>query len=595
MSIKKDWGRMMVMFSQAYQQANFLGMDFFEVANLLNEGVLGIDADGWINIFNPAAELTTGLKAAGVLGKQFTEVFSSTDLSEALKRKEKKNSLEIVINGIKVSGKVEPLIKDGEFKGLLFLFAQCSAFVRELEKIKKISKELNAVIDSSFDGIFITSPDGMTERVNAAYERILGLSRQELEGKNVKALVREGVINVCITPLVVKRKKPVTTLQKLHNGKTVMITGNPIFGDDGEVIKVVTNVRDVTELYQLKEELEASKKLTKRYKTKLENFRERVFKSQEVIGNSTAMRKILELSFALAQVNSTVLIQGKSGVGKEVIARLIHNASPRREYPFVKINCGGIPENLLESELFGYVPGAFTGANREGKKGLFEAGDKGTVFLDEISELPMMLQVKLLQVLQDYQIVKVGGTEPIHIDIRIIAATNKNLEEQVEKGEFREDLFYRLNVVPLLIPELKERREDIPELLYYYLDKYNSKYGMDKKLSPEALQLLVEYSWPGNVRQLKNIVERFIVSSTSNIIDVDDLPLKFKQERTDEESAVEVRKITPLRQAVEQVEKELIREALNCSGSTYEAAKLLQVSQPTVFRKAKKYFGYVDK
>lgn len=310
-----------------------------------------------------------------------------------------------------------------------------------------------------------------------------------------------------------------------------------------------------------------------------------------VIAYSVEMGRVLQLAAKVAPVNTTVLILGESGVGKEVVARFIHRTSPRRDGPFVNINCGAIPATLLESELFGYESGAFTGARREGKPGMIEVASGGTLFLDEISELSTDLQVKLLQVIQERKLVRVGGVKPLDVDIRIIAATNRDLAAMVARGEFRADLFYRLNVVPITIPPLRERPDDVIPLIYHFLDRYNRAHGYRKTISEEAREILTRYSWPGNVRELENLIERLVVTAEGDEIGAGDLPMQILEEGGARRPRVVVGGIMPLRQAIEEVERQIIERALAEKRSTYSIARLLGVNQSTVVRKIKKYVG----
>ncbi|MEC9488043.1 MAG: sigma 54-interacting transcriptional regulator, partial [Halanaerobium sp.] len=303
-----------------------------------------------------------------------------------------------------------------------------------------------------------------------------------------------------------------------------------------------------------------------------------------------AMESVLNLAEKVARVNSTVLLQGESGVGKGVVARIIHDLSAREDGPFVAINCGAIPETLLESELFGYETGAFTGASRKGKPGLIETAEGGTLFLDEITEIPLNLQVKLLQVIQERRLVRIGGVRPIAVDIRVIAATNQDIEMLVREGLFREDLYYRLNVVPIKIPPLRERQEDIIPLINHFLERYNKKYGQEKDLTREAKRALKKYHWPGNCRELENLIERLVVTSEQAVIGLTDLPQNIKGYMPG--NPVEVHRLLPLGEARELVEKLLLEKARAEaeSGSTYEMARILSVDQSTVVRKWNKYF-----
>jgi TyrR family helix-turn-helix protein len=300
------------------------------------------------------------------------------------------------------------------------------------------------------------------------------------------------------------------------------------------------------------------------------------------------MKTLLSTVVRLAQFDSTILVTGESGTGKELIAETLHKNSTRKNGPFIKVNCGAIPENLLESELFGYDYGAFTGAKKEGKAGYFQLATGGTLFLDEIGDLPFNLQVKLLRVLQNKEIVRVGGSKSIPVDVRIVTGTNHNLLEQVEKKMFREDLYYRLNVVPIHVPPLRDRKEDIPALVTHFMQLYNRKHKLNKKIAPELVDIFMGYSWPGNVRELENLIERLLVVTTKDLITREDLP-SFLTEALPSSSEILVTGILPLQDAVETVEKQILTKAYEKYRTTRQMAKELKVDASTVVRKAAKY------
>ena len=308
--------------------------------------------------------------------------------------------------------------------------------------------------------------------------------------------------------------------------------------------------------------------------------------TEKIVFESEAMQNVIALTKRLASVNTTVLITGESGVGKGLIARTLHEEGNRWQKPFVTVNCGAIPENLIESELFGYVAGAFTGSRSGGKKGLFEAAQDGTIFLDEISELPLNLQVKLLQVIQERQITPVGGTKQIPVDVRIISATNRDLESLVREGRFREDLYYRLNVVPINVPPLRERPDDIMPLIQRNLARCNKDLGEDKTISAGALAVLLKYPWPGNIRELQNIVERLVITTSHDVITEDDIFIFIKQAADENPTVYEELSLTA---ALEKAEKEILSQAVDNYGSTRAIARVLKVSQPTIVRKLNKY------
>lgn len=352
-------------------------------------------------------------------------------------------------------------------------------------------------------------------------------------------------------------------------------------------------MRDITELNMLKQRLEQVQGLSELYASELSSLRIKYASPLRLVANSVPMRKMLEMVFRVAQVESTILITGESGTGKELIAEIIHENSPCRTGPYLKLNCGAIPEHLLESELFGYEGGAFTGARKEGKPGYFELADGGTLFLDEIAELPLGLQVKLLRVLQSKEITRVGGTTPFSVDVRIIAATNRDLMELVKSKLFRGDLYYRLNVLPINVPPLRERKDDIPNLVAYFMKVFNEKYQLAKRVSPEVIDIFMEHNWPGNVRELENLIERLVVITAGDMITTADMPAHlFPESITDKDTeapAVSVSAIIPFKDAVESVERQILEQAYEKFSSARQIARELQVDVSTIVRKAAKY------
>lgn len=453
----------------------------------------------------------------------------------------------------------------------------------ERASVPELFKELSAIIHSSYDGIFIADGNGVVLRLNQAYERITGIRASEIVGKNMKELVEAGFYDESVTLLVIDKRETVTINQTVRKNRKILVTGNPIFDEAGNLFRVVTNVRDITELTLLQNQLLQTKEQTLKYKTELSHLRAMQIQDKEIISRSTNMLKVIELSVKVADVDSTVLINGESGTGKEMIAKLIHKHGRSVVRPFIKINCAAIPEALLESELFGYEGGAFTGAKREGKPGLFELAHTGTLFLDEVGDLPLLLQVKLLRAIQEKEIMRVGGTKPIHIDARIIAATHRNIAQMVQEGTFRQDLYYRLMVVPIYLPPLRKRKEDIPLLVMHFIDKFNQHFGYNKKIMPHVIDTLANYSWPGNVRELENVIERMMVTALGDEITPDLMPENISPK------AFLPKRGTKLKDAVEQTEAYLLSEGYKESGSWPKVAEMLGVDRTTVFRKVTKY------
>ncbi|HOH56527.1 MAG TPA: sigma 54-interacting transcriptional regulator [Smithellaceae bacterium] len=461
--------------------------------------------------------------------------------------------------------------------------------ITELKSYQELHRRLEAIIESSYDGLYITDGKAKTLLVNSAYERITGISRNNLIGRNMKDLVKEKLYDHSVTLEVLKSKRSVTIMQHIKGGKEVIVTGAPIFDADGEISMVVTNVRDITELNQLRTQLEETRRLSSRYHQSILEQEELEHFLGEMVVKSTSMVQVVRKAIKVAKVDASVMITGESGVGKSMLARFIHDMSARRENPFVTINCGAIPESLIESELFGYEKGAFTGALPGGKAGLVEIGNKGTVFLDEIGELSANLQVKLLNVLENKIFTHVGGTKPVAVDIRIIAATNKNLDELVSKGLFREDLYYRVNVLPIHIPPLRERRDDIPALVTRIVSKINQKHKTNKRLDPSVLESLRKFNYPGNVRELINLVERMFTMSEDEYICLMDIPVPddlrepFMNPREAEDGTL------PLKNALAGWEAQLIKEAIRRHKTIAESAKALRLHPTTLWRKMLKY------
>ena len=456
----------------------------------------------------------------------------------------------------------------------------------DMREIEKMNRALDAIIENSYDGIYITDPDGVTIYTNPAIERITGIPKEYYIGKSVNQLIKRGILNDSVTHKVVKQKRTVSVVQDNFAGKETLITGSPVFNGDGEIEQVVTNIRDLSDLNELMHELTKVNELNNQYKQEIEKLR-KITNQDGVVFVSEKMRKIYEIADRVSDIDATVLILGETGVGKDVLARNIYNKSVRsKKGEFVKINCGAIPADLLESELFGYEGGAFTGANHKGKPGMFEMADSGMLFLDEVGELPLQLQVKLLRALQEREIQRIGGTKPKKIDVRIIAATNRNLLDMVKAGEFREDLYYRLNVIPIMIPPLRERREDILALSDLFLTKANDQYKLTKKIDSKLKDYFFQYDWPGNVRELINVVERLVVLTNGSTLTVSDLPEEYQHENRSQSS--QGASLT-LKEAVEGAEKEILTKAAQTYQTTYEIAEALDSSQPTIVRKLKKY------
>ncbi len=564
-----------------------------EVLNVVHNGVIAIDAGERIMIYNRQAESMLGVPAGQAIGKKITSVLPTSELPAVLASGQSQFGQKMRLNqGVTVLTNRSPIIKDDQVVGAIAVFqdfSELESLALELCQVRELNKELEAILESFYDGIGIIAGDGTLLRVNTSYERITGLSREENGvGRNVRELQDDGTVSQAVALLVLSQKKPITIKQRIKTGKEVLITGSPVFNENDEIFRVVCNIRDMTELNVLREQIESAQLQNRRYADEIQALRSRLLRHEDFVFRSAVMEKVFKLIDRVAGVNSHVLITGESGVGKEIVARLIHEFSPRVRGPFLQINCGAIPESLLESELFGYEEGAFTGARSGGKKGIFELCQGGTLLLDEIGELPMSMQVKLLRVLQQQEVFSLGAIRPVKLDVRIVAATNKNLEEMVAQHSFRADLFYRLNVVPIHIPALRERVPDIVPLALYFLEVFNGKYKSNKRFEPEVLSALERYSWPGNVRELENLVERLVVVSEDEVLTLKHLPAGFSLPEH-QPLVIQVNEPMSFQDAVEVLEKELLRKVLQIYPTTRQAARLLGVSHPTVIRKMQKY------
>lgn len=446
----------------------------------------------------------------------------------------------------------------------------------------------DGILDVLSDGIYVTDAKGKTLVVNRMYEKLTGLKREKIMGKLVTDLRNQGNFDVVLNPEIVSTGQKKSSVQVTKEGRRVILNGYPVFDESGKVALVVTFVRDITLLSQLQEQIanqqeviDKFQEVQKRDKKKMQNGTV-IFESQAIVRLMSVLNKV-------AKTDATVLLLGETGVGKDVFSRIIHERSLRRNEPFFKVDCSAIPESLIESELFGYESGAFSGANTKGKPGLFEMADKGTLFLDEIGELPLLMQSKLLRALQDQELIRVGSTKVRKFDVRFIAATNRDLEEEVKNGLFRSDLFYRLRVAVLQIPPLRERRGDIQPLVCHFFEKYNAKYRKEVTFTNEVCKAFQNYKWPGNVREMDNFIQSLIVTREKEILDVSDLPHYMLRDAIcmDQLSMIDENK--SLDELLRDYERNILKQALDVQGSIAKVAKLLKVDRTTIFRKAKKY------
>ncbi len=524
-----------------------------------------------------------------IQGKDLSRFFKLPQLKDVLSEGVSYCAIPVEIEHQMVNLNISPIEVNRDLVGAVITFQEDPFEVHDISTMKlcnSISRELESVFNASYDEIIVADHKGTVLKMNTVFRKFYNLDAEDFVGKNVFDLEQAGIFSPSVTAKVLQEKKRVSIIQKTNTDKVLIVTGHPVFDKDKSLISVISMAKDITEMHRLKEQLAQVEKTAQKYYYELELLKQKEETQDWVQYRSPQMGKVMTMVDKTARVDSNLLITGESGVGKSMIAEAIHKLSVRNDKEIVCINCGAIPESLMESEFFGYERGAFTGARSEGKLGKLDLADEGTLFLDEISELSLPMQVKLLKVIQEKKFMRVGGTKTIASDFRLIAATNKDLQKEVKAGRFREDLFYRLNVVPIEIPPLRERKEDIVLLTNYFWRKLNRKYGTNRKIEVDVYDVLTLYQWPGNVRELENCVERLMVTVDKDLLQVEDLPYYLVNYLPSE---VAETKLMPLNQAMDTLERKMIMNAYALYKNTYKVAEVLGVSQSTVVRKLKKF------
>jgi PAS domain S-box-containing protein len=563
------------------------------ILNSTHDAMIAVDKNGIITIFNKAAEKLTGVKREDALGKPVLEVIENSRLPYVLEtgvaelnREQPLRNTRIITNRMPVKD------EQGNIIGAVAVFRDISEIrqlAEQVTNLKEVQSMLEAIFNSTQDAISVVDQHGMGVMVNPAYTRLTGLSGKDVIGKPATVDIAEGE---SIHFKVLETGKPVKNarLKVGPSRKEVIVDAAPIVVD-GELRGSVGVIHDISEIKKLTEELNQAKQIIRKLEAK--------YTFEDIVSINPRMQEIIDKAKKAALTPATVLLQGESGTGKELFAHAIHNASGRKFNQFVRVNCAALSESLLESELFGYEEGAFTGAKKGGKKGLFEVASGGTIFLDEIGEMNSGIQAKLLRVIQEKEIIRVGGTNSIPVDVRIIAATNIDLEEAMQQGRFREDLYYRLNVIPLKIPPLRERKEDIYHLALHIVRKFNQDYGRSiQGISAKARERLLEYDWPGNIRELENFIGRAIINMKFNdtIILEEHLPRisERKTDRSDVDGDIytpgEVDTSLPLNKVLDDTEREYIKKVLlETKYNKTRAAKKLGISIRNLYYKIEKY------
>lgn len=564
--------------------------DFYQaLVNAMGVGFLAVNTSGLTILANSIARESFGAYPGIDLKKALPELWPKV----TQKLKGCKQGVEFSVRRAKMNYlvRVSPILLDGEQIGAVCVFVESTGLeemAMQMSFFQEIIGELEAVINSSAEGLWICDGEANVLRLNPASERIHNIRAEEVVGRNMRDLVEEGFIDKSATLEVIKSGGVVNILQQRH-GRKLVITGTPVNDGEGKLIRVVSSVRDITEIETLQRELEEQEAMKDQLRNHMLELQQMELESRRVIARSPCMLKALRQAIKVSSVDSSVLLLGESGVGKGLLADLIHKNSRRTEKPLIKINCGAIPESLIESELFGYEKGAFTGAQAGGKPGYLELADGGTLFLDEIAELPLPSQVKLLRFLEDGRVTRLGGTKNRTVDVRILAATHRDLEEMIGQGRFRLDLYYRLKVVPIHVPAVRERRDCILPLIQHYIEYFGSKNDISKRLTRAASDALLSYQYPGNVRELMNICERLVVMSETELIDLKDLPNDIVP-RIDEVTVetTEWMEGMTMQQAINSLERKMLAQSLKL-GNQRRMAAALGVNQSTIARKLEKH------
>ncbi|MDD2850663.1 MAG: sigma 54-interacting transcriptional regulator [Desulfuromonadaceae bacterium] len=565
--------------------------DAFNAAqyNAMGDGVISVNTSGIVVLSDRVSRESIDIYPGSSLSEHFPPLWST--VVETMRDRRPRFELSVQRGETSFLVTVSPVLVGSEVAGAICVFVEntdLEVMTRQLRSFRELTKELAAVIDSSSEGLWVYDGNGIVLRINPAAERLNRVKKENVLGLTARELIDQGFIERSVGLEVFESKAVVNMLQN-PMGRKLIVTGTPVFDDEGRIIRVVVSERDITEIDKLQRELEDQEAIKGQFWHHMLEQQQVELASHTVIAKSACMIKALRQAVKVSSAESSVLILGESGVGKGLFADLIHKNSNRSGKPMIKINCGAIPESLIESELFGHERGAFTGA-QTAKPGYLELADEGILFLDEIAELPLSSQVKLLRFLEDGRVTRLGGTAGRTVNVRIIAATHRDLEKMVAEKTFRLDLYYRLNVIPLYIPSLKERQDCLLPLIRHYIDYFGSKIGRQVRLARAATDALLAYSYPGNVRELMNLCERLVVMSETDVIDIQDLPAQFFARAAEPAQPMTgwPREMT-LEQILESVERTLLADAMKEHGNQYRIAEAMGINQSTVARKLKKY------
>ncbi|MBF8983326.1 sigma-54-dependent transcriptional regulator [Lutibacter sp. B2] len=570
-----------------FKTQQYLSNEFSAILDSTYNGIVAINKNKEIILWNHSAEKIIGINGTNSIGKSICEVLPDSRLPQILETGQRELGKKETLNNTALSINRTAVIKDNEILGAVSIFqdiSHLSKVTKELEEEKNASEILKNIINNAYDGIVVVNKAGYITMMNEPYAKFLGVDRKDVIGKHATEVIDETRLHI----VVKTEKEEVADIQKVR-GKNIVVMrsliykGNEVVGSIGKIM-----FKDIKEVNVLASKIKQIENELDYYKDALKEVRNTKYSFDNITGKSEKLKETKYLAEKATHTNSNVLIRGESGTGKELFAHAIHAASNRAMGPFIKVNCAAIPAELLEAELFGYEEGAFTGAKRGGKIGKFELANRGSIFLDEIGDMPQNMQVKLLRILQEKEIERVGGNKCIPLDVRIIAATNRNLEEMVKKGEFREDLYYRLNVMSITIPPLRDRIVDVEPLVEDLLMKISEEVGnYVTKISSQVMKYLKMYDWPGNVRELENVLERAInLVDYGKEIKVEHLPIHIRKI----EIQVNTKEDRALKNILEEVEKKAIIACLKrVNGNRTKTAKILDISRSSLYEKLWRY------
>ncbi|MBI9085692.1 MAG: sigma 54-interacting transcriptional regulator [Desulfobacterales bacterium] len=571
-------------------------LTYQQIFEATSNGAVATDAHGRIAFMNPQAEEILGFDAAKSRGMFIVDLLPLTGplVMACLTSGAPQLGRHIIGKQVDLVVNITAIVVADRICGAVCNFQEMGQFeqaARQLESYRHLNCQLETIFTASSDGIWVCDAAGVVINVNEASERLNGIEAKDVIGENIGVLLQKGLFDRSVTVEVLETRRQVSVMQYIQKtGRHLLSTGTPVFDEKGNISLVVVNERDMTQLNAIREQLDQSHMETEKIRDELAELSMLELKNQEIVAEGETMRQILRAALKLGNIGaSNILILGESGTGKGLLSKFIHKSSRRSKMPFIQINCAALPESLLEAELFGYERGAFTGAREKGKIGLFELAHKGTLFLDEIGDMPLSLQAKLLKYLDDQEIMRLGGITSKKIDCTIIAATNKDLEAEVRRRSFRQDLYYRLNTFTLRIPPLRQRPEDIFELVNHYLGKYNQAYGLKKHLLPEGLEMLCAYDFPGNVRELKNLVKKAVVMGEQRCLDdfiSRSLRVSSAATPLSNHRAGSVRSLTD---EIDALERDMLQNALRPGRTTRDVASELKISQSSVVRKLRKH------